>query len=187
MALIRRYSVQVDGLSGWYDVTDAMPRTEALAALKAMRAESKRMRRGQTFRLHELASVRRKVANPSCKCSGRKVANPRGTPKDAAERWTIRREPLNSGGYTSSGEYFGRGAPLFVYAGELPGYGVDWNGVPRVRDIYEHVRASDRASAIAKVLQKYPTAKFYGVKKVANPARKRKPAAKRAPSRRKAR
>lgn len=118
------------------------------------------------------------------KTSARKrVANPRGTPKDAAERWTIRRVTLNAGGYDRFGEYFGRGAPLYAYEGQLPvmkshlygEYGPSSVG----RDVYGHVRASDRASAIAKVLQKYPSAKFYGVKKVANPARKRKPAAKR--------
>jgi len=125
-----------------------------------------------------------KVANPSRKRrASKRVANPRGTPKDAAERWTIRRVTLNAGGYDRFGEYFGRGAPLYAYEGQLPvmkshlygEYGPSSVG----RDVYGHVRASDRASAIAKVLQKYPSAKFYGVKKVANPARKRKPAAKR--------
>jgi hypothetical protein len=111
------------------------------------------------------------VANPGRKAKARRVANPRGTPKDAAERWTIRRERLDNGGYTSSGRYFGRGAPLFVYDGELPGYGENWDGSPKVRYIHDYVRASDRASAIAKVLREYPTAKFYGVKKVANPSR----------------
>lgn len=82
MALIRRYSVQKDGISGWFDVTDAMPRAEALASLKAFRAKSKRERRGQTFRLHELPSVRR--ANPARKAGCQCHANP-------AKRKTARR------------------------------------------------------------------------------------------------
>lgn len=84
MALIRRYSVQMDGISGWYDVTGPLSRTEALAELKRARAASKRAMRGGTYRLHELPSVRRKTANP-CAC---KVANPakRGTGMDAFTR-----------------------------------------------------------------------------------------------------
>lgn len=52
-------------------------------------------------------------------------------------RFTVRREPLNAGGYTSAGEYFGnvRGQPLYRYdcdCGEHGGY-VRGQG-PRPRD-----------------------------------------------------
>lgn len=114
---------------------------------------------------------------PARKRAAPKQRNPRGVPKDAADRWTIRSVRLNSGGYDRFGEYFGRGAPLFSYEGQLPAmkshlYG-EYGPSSVGRDVYGHVRASDRAAAIVKVKQKYPDAKFYGERKVANPAKKR--------------
>lgn len=170
-------------LSEGYAEVDFDPDDEGMALLTRQgRTVGVRMKDGPSR-----VGVKRKAGSKTSarkRVPSKRVANPRGTPKDAAERWTIRREPLNNGGYTSSGEYFGRGAPLFVYEGQLPAmkshlYG-EYGPSSVGRDVYGHVRASDRASAIAKVLQKYPSAKFYGVRKVANPARKRKPAAKRA-------
>lgn len=101
---------------------------------------------------------------------------------DAKTKFTLRREPLNSGGYDRYGEYFGRGAPLFVYEGEVPTSSRDVYGDTHrsQRDVRGHVRAADRQEAMAKIRQKYPMARFFGERrKVANPARKRKPAAKR--------
>lgn len=84
--MIRRYSVQQSQLGGWYGVSGPLTRAAALAELKSARAESKRSRRGSTFRLHELPSVRHiRLANPChcapkrkspCACRGHKVANP---------------------------------------------------------------------------------------------------------------
>lgn len=88
----------------------------------------------------------------------RKVANPRGVRKDADALFRIRREPLDSGGYTrgrSGGRYFGTGALLFVV--ETP----DGD--------QHHVRGSDRYDAMASFRShygyKYPDAKFFGEKR----------------------
>jgi len=110
----------------------------------------------------------------------KRVANPDDI--DAKTKFTLRREPLNSGGYDRYGEYFGRGAPLFVYEGEVPTSSRDVYGDTHrsQRDVRGHVRAADRQDAMAKIRQKYPMARFFGEKrKVASPARKRKAAAKR--------
>lgn len=114
------------------------------------------------------------------KVPAKRVANPDDI--DARTKFTLRRETLNSGGYDRYGEYFGRGAPLFVYEGEVPTSSRDVYGETHrsQRDVRGHVRAADRQEAMAKIRQKYPMARFFGEKrKVANPARKRKPAAKR--------
>lgn len=87
----------------------------------------------------------------------RRVANPRGVRKDADTLFRIRREPLDSGGYTRGkwGKYFGRGEPLFVV--ETP----DGD--------QHHVRGADRADAIASFRDEwrrtYPDAKFFGEKR----------------------
>ena len=68
-------------------------------------------------------------------------------PRDAAVRLTIRRVPLNQGGYDRNGTYYGTGAPLFWYA--------DDNG-----EIDAVVRAKDIEEAKAKALAVYPHATF---------------------------
>lgn len=140
-----------------------------------------RLKTGAKRKAGRKTSARKRV--PS-----KRVANPDDI--DAKTKFTLRREPLNSGGYDRYGEYFGRGAPLFVYEGEVPTSSRDVYGDTHrsQRDVRGHVRAADRQEAMAKIRQKYPMARFFGEKrKVANPARKRKPAAKRVPSRRKTR
>lgn len=57
----------------------------------------------------------------------------------------LRKVRLDSGGYDTNGTYFGIGAPLYWYA-SADG---DIDGV---------LRAADRASARAKVLEQYPRA-----------------------------
>lgn len=103
----------------------------------------------------------------------KRVANPDDI--DAKTKFTLRREPPNSGGYDRYGEYFGRGAPLFVYEGEVPTSSRDVYGDTHrsQRDVRGHVRAADRQDAMAKIRQKYPMARFFGEKrKVANPSEK---------------
>lgn len=61
----------------------------------------------------------------------------------------VRRERLNSGGYTSDGCYFGVGSPLYFCQ--------DYDG------LYEtYVRATCREDAVAKMRQIYPNAKIKG-------------------------
>lgn len=97
----------------------------------------------------------RKTANPSARKKtmkrrpasrrpkSRKVANPRGTPRDADSLYRIRREPLDSGGYTKGrfGKYFGRGEPLFAV--ETPDGDV------------LHVRGADRQDAMRNFRSEY--------------------------------
>ena len=59
----------------------------------------------------------------------------------------LTRVRLNSGGYTSTGQYFGIGAPLYHYQNDEG-------------DIYDYVRAYDRQDAKQRVLARYPDAKF---------------------------
>lgn len=68
-------------------------------------------------------------------------------PKDQVVIVTIRRVPLNQGGYDRNGTYFGVGAPLFWCA--------DDNG-----EIDAVVRANDLDEAKSKVLSVYPNATF---------------------------
>lgn len=56
----------------------------------------------------------------------------------------LERVPLNSGGYTKSGRYFGVGAPLFRVIDDETGQ-------------YEYVRAANRAAAKAQ----FPNSKFF--------------------------
>jgi hypothetical protein len=65
-------------------------------------------------------------------------------PSDTTGKLTVRKEPLDSGGYTrSGGEYFGTPNNLWVVEGE-EGYG--------------HVRAPDLASAKKSAMREYPRA-----------------------------
>ena len=65
-----------------------------------------------------------------------------------AGRLTLRRIPLNQGGYDSNGTYFGLGAPLYWYASD--------DG-----SIDDMLRAGTRESAKKQILARYPAAKFY--------------------------
>jgi len=65
-----------------------------------------------------------------------------------AGRLTLRRVPLNQGGYDSNGTYFGLGAPLYWYASD--------DG-----SIDDMLRAGTRESAKKQILARYPAAKFY--------------------------
>lgn len=69
----------------------------------------------------------------------------------AAQAYTgrvyVRRERLNSGGYTSDGCYFGVGEPLY--------YITDYDGVHG-----DYVRASCRAEALDKARKIYPIGKI---------------------------
>lgn len=60
----------------------------------------------------------------------------------------LRRVHLDSGGYDPNGTYFGSGTPLFWYAAA--------DG-----SVDSVLRASDRASAKAKIRNYYPNARFY--------------------------
>lgn len=63
-------------------------------------------------------------------------------------RFSVRRVPLNGGGYDSSGVYWGTGAPLYVAASDDGGAEM-------------HFRAAGREAAKAYVLRYYPSATFY--------------------------
>lgn len=41
-------------------------------------------------------------------------------------KWTLRRIYLNAGGYTPSGTYYGRGAPLYEAQDESEATGMGW-------------------------------------------------------------
>jgi len=166
-------------LSEGYAEVDFDPDDEGMALLTrrgrtvGVRMKDGPSRVGAKRKAGSKTSARKRV--PS-----KRVANPDDI--DARTKFTLRREPLNSGGYDRYGEYFGRGAPLFVYEGEVPTSSRDVYGDTHrsQRDVRGHVRAADRQEAMAKIRQKYPMARFFGEsRKVANPARKRKPAAKR--------
>lgn len=70
---------------------------------------------------------------------------------------TLRREYLNAGGYTSSGQYFGRGEPLYWYSYERPS---DEGWRSHVAET-GYVRGSTRAQAKLAVKAKWPDATFY--------------------------
>lgn len=66
--------------------------------------------------------------------------------KAEGESFFLRRVYLNSGGYDTSGAYWGIGAPLYEV----------WNSAENF-----HLRASSWELAKAKFLEKHPNAKFY--------------------------
>lgn len=86
---------------------------------------------------------------------GEAIAHWGGThdlPEDTTARLSVRRVRLNSGGYTSSsGQYFGLGAPLYHVTDEDDA--VDF-----------WIRASSRGSALAIVRDIYPRARFAGAR-----------------------
>jgi hypothetical protein len=120
---------------------------------------------------------RKSRKNPSTKRpkSLAKRANPaKYGPKFA--RVYLEREPLDRGGYTRRGKYFGTGARLYRFTsdGVVDKYGrdtgvasasmhPDMEGV-RYRDGYVdgHVRAADRKSAMAKIRAVFPNVRFSG-------------------------
>ena len=65
-------------------------------------------------------------------------------------RVTLHRERLNSGGYTSTGVYFGVGLPLYFMQDE-PGECLPHG---------QYLRASDRADALAIARYHFPNGKF---------------------------
>ena len=67
-------------------------------------------------------------------------------PSDYAGAVCLRRVRLCPGGYDTNGTYFGTGVPLYWYATD----DLSIDGM---------LRADDRASARAQVLEKYPSAK----------------------------
>lgn len=79
-------------------------------------------------------------------------------------RIQLRRVPLNSGGYTAQGRYFGTGAPLYLY------YNLDevnpQDAVGDDPNFEGYIRGADRAAAIAKLRKQFPLARFPGDKVV---------------------
>lgn len=63
---------------------------------------------------------------------------------------TLYRVPLNSGGYTRSGVYFGTGLPLYFMQ--------DWGGECLPHGQY--IRATDRTDALAIARHHFPNGKF---------------------------
>lgn len=63
-------------------------------------------------------------------------------------KFTLHRERLNQGGYTTGGRYFGVGQPLYFYS--------DDDGL-----LCDYIRADDRQHAKEIIRAKYPHAKFY--------------------------
>ncbi len=74
----------------------------------------------------------------------------RENPRDTTGLVYLKREPLNRGGYTSRGQYFGIGAPLYRWSVDFTNG--DYDG--------GHVRGATREAAMAKVREKHPGAKF---------------------------
>lgn len=62
-------------------------------------------------------------------------------------KFYLRRVYLNQGGYDRTGQYWGTGAPLYMYKSEDA-------------TVHDHIRASDRSGAINKITAKYPNATF---------------------------
>jgi len=74
-------------------------------------------------------------------------------------KFSVRREYLNSGGYNDRGRYFGVGAPLFYYQGEVL---ISPPDREPYTDLHEGwMRAADREKVKTWVRAMYPQAKFY--------------------------
>lgn len=69
---------------------------------------------------------------------------------DYAGRVSVRRERLNSEGYTSCGVYFGTGSPLYFMQDE------DGEALPHGH----YFRASDRGDAVAIARASFPSARI---------------------------
>lgn len=80
---------------------------------------------------------------------GAALGQPSQVPEAAPlSRISLRRERLDSGGYDSSGSYWGIGSPLYWAADDSGAY-------------EEWFRASDREAAKEHVRETYPAARFY--------------------------
>jgi hypothetical protein len=83
------------------------------------------------------------------KHSGEKpVCPPKFTPPPPL-KFTLQRVHLNSGGYTTTGQYYGTGMPVYYAAASRDG-----------EDVEFELRAYDRDDAKASILHKYPNATF---------------------------
>lgn len=69
-------------------------------------------------------------------------------------RFTLRRVPINSGGYDSGGAYWGLGQPLYWWSVEIT------EGDAR-DECSGFFRASNRKAAKAHILELHPLARFY--------------------------
>lgn len=65
-------------------------------------------------------------------------------------KMSLKRLYLNSGGYDSSGSYYGGGLPLYIYSGETES-----------DEIWGTLRAHTRDNAKAQIRATYPNATFY--------------------------
>jgi len=74
--------------------------------------------------------------------------------EDTDSRFTLRRIPINSGGYDSGGAYWGRGEPLFWWSVEIT------EGDSR-DECSGFMRATSRAAAKASILATHPKARFF--------------------------
>jgi hypothetical protein len=88
-------------------------------------------------------------------------------PSCSGEKFELRRERLNQGGYDRDGEYFGRGLPLYRYA----------NG-----DSWGELRAETREAAIAEIRKVCPNAVFLREVTGRSPSAQRKKRAKMSPA-----
>jgi hypothetical protein len=71
-------------------------------------------------------------------------------------RFSLRHVRLNSGGYDSSGAYWGAGAPLYAYDAE------PLDAQPRQAECPSGpLRAASRADAKAQLITRFPNARFY--------------------------
>lgn len=73
---------------------------------------------------------------------------------EADSRFTLRRIPINSGGYDSGGAYWGLGQPLFYWA-------VTITEGDTVDECSGFMRAASREAAKAKIVDLHPKARFY--------------------------
>jgi hypothetical protein len=70
-------------------------------------------------------------------------------------KFEVKRIPLNGGGYTSRGQYYGVGSPLYRADAMVELGGGKWD------EIQLEFRAADRSAAIDYVVAKFPDATFY--------------------------
>lgn len=74
--------------------------------------------------------------------------------EETDSRFTLRRVPINSGGYDSGGAYWGLGQPLFWWSVEIT------EGDAR-DECSGFFRASSRDAAKAHIVEMHPKARFY--------------------------
>lgn len=71
-------------------------------------------------------------------------------------KFYLKKVKLNNGGYDSTGRYWGVGQPLYWYEGTMQD-----SNIGTAEYTEDHIRADNRKHAKAKIVAKYPTAKFY--------------------------